>query len=87
MKIRDSPKIGIKFIENNTSKFVDITDKKSKIYIEFDYILEVSQISKKRLDLYLWRHKIKKYKYKNNKYVPLEVLDYLFNIIERGTKH
>lgn len=60
MKIRDSPKIAFKSIKNNTSKFYTIESEESgKVFIEFDYIIRNTNISKKQLDLYLWRNKDK----------------------------
>ena len=80
MKHKNLPKIGIKFIENNTSKFRDISEKRGIFFIEFDYIVSSTIISKKQLNLYLWRHQeIETYKDQNIKYVSLDVIEYLFN--------
>lgn len=84
MHTRDSPKIGIKFTENNTSKYADITDKVNFVYIEFDYIIRSTNISKKQLNLYLWRHpEIETYKDGKTKYVSLEIFPYIFTSQKR----
>ncbi len=80
MTYKNPPKIGIKFVENNTSKFRDISEKKGIIFIEFDYIINSTMISKKQLNLYLWRHpEIKTYKYEKTKYVSLDIIGYIVN--------
>lgn len=56
MKVRDSPRIGILITKDDTSKFVDVTDKQTILFVEFDYIVEVSGMTKKRINLYLFRH-------------------------------
>lgn len=80
-KIRDTPKILVKISDENIS---DITENLGKFYIEYDYIQEITGFSKKRLDLWLFRHKSEISTFKENKvkFISLNILKFIPKILK-----
>ena len=70
--------------QNNTSSVIDITDN-SVVFFDFEDLLDCG-VSRKQLDLYLFRHKeIARLKHKDKKLVQAEILGYLLENLKRST--
>jgi len=83
MKLKNKVKFYIKIKENNTIRLIEQSHQWSLLIREED-LLKFSWLSKKQLDLYLFRHKeIKVYKVKKQKFLTLNVLYYAMQNIER----
>ena len=83
MKLKDKIKFYIKIKENNTIRLIEQSHQWSLLIREED-LLKFAWLSKKQLDLYLFRHKeIKVYKVKKQKFLTLNVLYYVIQNIER----
>lgn len=65
-------------------KIVDITENLEKFYIEYKCIQEIIWFSKKRLDLWLFRHKdeVKTLKYEKQKFISLNILEFLPKMVK-----
>lgn len=72
---------------DNGNRFSILQDS-NKLFLEEKYLLEVSGISKKQMDLYLFRHKeILTHKEKGQKYININILWYVFkNLNNNKTK-
>lgn len=83
--IRDKPKIFVKISDENIS---DMTKNLKKFFIEYEYIQEITGFSKKRLDLWLFRHKteIEVLKYEKQKFVSLSILKFLPKMVKSSKR-
>lgn len=83
MKNTRKPKIYTELFLESTSNVIELTEKKV-LFFEEKYVLENSWISKKKLDLYLFRHKeIEVKKYWKVKLIDVKILWYLFKGIRK----
>lgn len=75
-KIRDTPKLLVKMSDEKIS---DITENLDKLYIDYSFIQYITGFSKKRLDLWLFRHKLEISTFKENKvkFVSLNILKFI----------
>lgn len=84
-KTRDQPKIVAKVSDG---KIADITPNLAKLYIEYTFIQELTGFSKKRLDLWLFRHKneIEVLKYEKQKFISLNILVFLPKMVKNSKR-
>lgn len=87
-KNKNYPSVFIKKDDWDTSNMIDVTKNSQSICLEEDYILWLLQLSKKQLDLYIFRHKdeIKTYKDKSKKYISINILSFVWKEIARLNK-
>lgn len=83
--IRDKPKIFVKISDENIS---DMTKNLKKFFIEYEYIQEITGFSKKRLDLWLFRHKneVSIEKYEKQKLISLSILWFLPKMLRNSKR-
>lgn len=84
----DYPKIFFKKDFWDTSKLIDTTKYSQSIFLEESYILWLIQVTKKQMDLYIFRHKdeIYTYKYKGEKYISINILSFVWKEVKRLNK-
>lgn len=87
-KNKNYPKIFIKKDEWETSKLIDVTKNNQSIFLEESYILWLLQVTKKQMDLYIFRHQdeIKTYKDKTKKYISINILSFIWKELKRLNK-
>lgn len=73
--------------ENGTSEVLDISSN-AKVFLDLGQVCETGIISRKRVDLYLFRHpEIRTIKHQNKKFVhAASFLSYVLRSVERGKK-
>lgn len=83
--IRDEPKIFAKISDENIS---DMTKNLKKFFIEYEYIQKITGFSKKRLDLWLFRHKNEVFteKYEKQKLISLSILWFLPKMLKNSKR-
>lgn len=83
--VRDKPKMVAKISDE---KIADITLNLAKLYIEYAFIQELTGFSKKRLDLWLFRHKtdIEVLKYEKQKFISLNILVFLPKMVKNSKR-
>lgn len=83
--IRDKPKIFAKISDENIA---DITKNLKKFFIEYRCIQEITGFSKKRLDLWLFRHKneVSMEKYEKQKLISLNILEFLPKMLRNSKR-
>lgn len=83
--IRDKPKIFVKISDENIS---DMTKNLKKFFIEYEYIQEITGFSKKRLDLWLFRHKndIITEKHEKQKLISLNIIRFLPKMLKNSRR-
>lgn len=80
------PKIYLIADENDTSKVYDISSR-TRIYLDIQDISQIWNMSRKRLDLYLFRHKeIPIFRHGKKKLIQIQILQYLFKNIQKELK-
>lgn len=86
--VRDAPKLLAKMLVNSEEKIVDTSKNINKFFISYDYILEITGFTKKRFDLWLFRHKkvIFTIKFEKKKFVSLNILDYFPKLLRNQKK-
>lgn len=84
-KTRDQPKMVVKVSDE---KIADITSNLAKLYIEYAFIQELTGFSKKRLDLWLFRHKndIEVLKHEKQKFISLNILVFLPKMVKNSKR-
>lgn len=83
--IRDKPKIFAKISDENIA---DITKNLEKFFVEYEYIQKITGFSKKRLDLWLFRHKneINVFKHEKQKLISLSILWFLPKMLRNSKR-
>jgi len=83
MKKNKNFKFYVNVEKENTSNIYDVSEK-DMFYLEEDTILDVSWMSKKQLDLYIFRNKeIKKIKNWKTKLISMNILNHVLRNFKR----